>query len=144
MQRLDRPAAGWTFIDTPRAPSPSLAAAVQAADAVLLVLRADAAAAAQIEATVALAEGKPFGVVINGFDAARGLQVDVQAALLDALGAQLSPYSVHRDEAVPEAFAQQLALPDGAPHAQATHDLHGLWRWLQDRFAATVPIADAA
>jgi cellulose synthase operon protein YhjQ len=144
LSQLNRPASGWTFIDTPRAPCTLLASAAHAADAVLLVLRADAAAAAQIDAATALADGRPFGAVINGFDAAQPLQVDVQAALLDALGDRLSPYSVHRDAAVPEAFARQLALPDAAPHAQAHHDLHGLWRWLQDRFGTFSSLTDAA
>jgi hypothetical protein len=61
----------------------------------------------------------------------------MHAALLERLGPALCPYPIHRDEAVPEAFARQAALPDAAPHAQATHDLQGAWRWLQARFAPT-------
>jgi hypothetical protein len=37
------------------------------------------------------------------------------------------------DEAVPEAWARLVALPEQAPHAQATHDMHGLLRWLEAR-----------
>jgi hypothetical protein len=39
-----------------------------------------------------------------------------------------------------------VALPEQAPHAQATHDMHGLLRWLEARLLPGLPMgaADAA
>jgi cellulose synthase operon protein YhjQ len=134
LARLQRPAGGWTFIDTPRAPCSLLRSAVRAADAVLLVVHADPATLAALDSLLALAAGRPHAVVVNAFDAARTLQSDLHAVLLERLRERVVPYAVHRDEAVPEAMARQAALVDVAPHAQATHDLIALWRWLQARY----------
>jgi len=128
--------AAWTFIDTPRSPSLLTEQAMLASDAVLLVLRADPGAVALLPEALAMAYAKPLLAVINGFDASRPLQQGVRAALHARLGTRLVPHVVHRDEAVPETFARLGALPELAPHAQATHDLFGLLRWLQTRLAA--------
>lgn len=134
LAELDTPADGWTLIDTPHGAGPLTLQALAAADAVLLVLRADRPALALLERALALAAGKPLAAVINALDMSRGLQADVAAALRERLGGQLSPYPVHDDEAVPEALARVVALPDHAPHAQVTHDLQGLMGWLRQRF----------
>lgn len=135
--RIERPASksgrSWTFIDTPRAPSLLVEQALLAADAALLVLRADPGAMALLPDALAIAADKPVLAVINAFDASRPLQQGVRAALLSRLGSRLVPHVVHRDEAVPEAFARLASLADLAPHAQATHDLFGLLRWLEAR-----------
>ena len=136
----------WIFIDTPRAPSLLTEQAMLAADAVLLVQRADPAALALLPEALAMASARPLLAVINGFDASRALQQGVRAALQVQLGARLVPHVVHRDEAVPEAWARLASLPEQAPHAQATHDLHGLLRWLEARLLPGLPLgaADAA
>ena len=138
LAQIDRPdptsVAVWTFIDTPRSPSLLTEQAMLAADAVLLVLRADPGAVALLPEALAMAAAKPLVALLNGFDASRPLQQGVRSALQARLGSRLAPHVVHRDEAVPEAFARQVALSDAAPHAQATHDLHGLLRWLGGRF----------
>jgi len=136
----------WTFIDTPRAPSLLTEQAMLAADAVLLVLRADPGALALLPQALEMATTRPLLAVLNGFDASRPLQQGVRAALQTWLGARLVPHVVHRDEAVPEAWARLAALPDQAPHAQATHDMHGLLRWLEARLLPGLPMgaADAA
>ena len=126
----------WTFIDTPRAPSLLVEQALLAADAAMLVLRADPGAMALLPEALAIAADKPVIAVINGFDASRPLQQGVRAALLSRLGARLAPHVVHRDEAVPEAFARLSSVADLAQHAQATHDLFGLMRWLEERLVA--------
>jgi cellulose synthase operon protein YhjQ len=133
-QRLDtlaRPADGWTFIDTPRCPAVLARQAVHAADAVLLVLRPDGASATLLEPTLALLGDKPVLVAVNAFEPGRTLQADVLAALRERLGTRLAPHPIHRDEALPEAFARRMSPDDHAPHAQAVHDLHGLLRWIQ-------------
>lgn len=145
LAQIDRPdpaaVAVWTFIDTPRSPSLLTEQAMLAADAVLLVLRADPGAVALLPEALAMAAAKPLIALLNGFDASRPLQQGVRAALQAQLGARLAPHLVHRDEAVPEAFARQVGLADAAPHAQATHDLHGLLRWLGGRFDTPLPMA---
>ena len=136
----------WTFLDTPRAPSLLTEQAMLAADAVLLVQRADPGALALLPQALAMAATRPLLAVLNGFDASRPLQQGVRAALQARLGARLVPHVVHRDEAVPEAWARLAALPEQAPHAQATHDMHGLLRWLEARLLPGLPLgaADAA
>jgi len=143
LDQLDLPAGpsgqSWTFIDTPRAPSQRTLQALRAADAVLLVLRADPGALALLPQALELAAAQPLLAVINGFDASRPLQQGVRAALQARLGARLVPHVVHRDEAVPEAYARLAPLHEVAPHAQAAHDLHGLLRWLDGRLLPGLP-----
>jgi cellulose synthase operon protein YhjQ len=141
LRELDRPADGWTFIDTPPATGPFTTQALAAADAALLVLRADRVSLALLERGLAMAGGKPVAVVINALDMARPLQADIAAAYRARLGDRLSPYAVHSDAMVSEAFARVVALQDHAPHSQVAHDLHGLMRWLQQRLhsAGAVP-----
>ena len=134
----------WTFIDTARAPSRHAVQAMRAADSVLLVLRADPGALALLPQALALARSQPLLAVINGFDASRPLQQGVRAALQARLGSRLVPHVVHRDEAVPEAFARLAPLHQQAPHAQATHDLHGLLRWLEGRLLPGLAAEEAA
>lgn len=136
----------WTFIDTPRAPSQRTVQALRAADFALLVLRPDPGALALLPRALELAATRPMLAVINGFDASRPLQQGVRAALQAQLGSRLVPHVVHRDEAVAEAWARLSPLHLQAPHAQATHDLHGLLRWLEGRLLPGLPqqLADEA
>jgi cellulose synthase operon protein YhjQ len=131
LDTLARPADGWTFIDTPRAPAVLTRQAVRAADAALLVLRADGGSVASLDSALTMLDDKPLLAVVNGFDPGRSLQADVLAAFQERLGERLSPIPIHRDEAIPEAFARRIAPEDHAPHAQVVHDLHGLLRWIQ-------------
>jgi cellulose synthase operon protein YhjQ len=131
LDTLARPVDGWTFIDTPRWPSVLARQAVRAADAALLVLRADGACAAMLEPTLAMLDDYLVLTVVNAFEPGHGLQSDVMAALHDRLGARLSPHPVHRDAAIPEAFARRMSPEDYSAHAQVVHDLHGLFRWIQ-------------
>jgi cellulose synthase operon protein YhjQ len=131
LDTLARPPDGWTFIDTPRTPSVLTRQAVRAADATLLVLQANGTAMALLENALDMLDDRPTLVVVNTFEPGRVLQTDVVALLYERLGDRLSPYPVHRDEAVPEAFARRLAPGDQAPHAQVVHDLNGLLGWIQ-------------
>jgi cellulose synthase operon protein YhjQ len=134
LHTLARPADGWTFLDTPRWPAILARQAVHAADIVLLVLRADGASAALLEPTLSLLEDLPLLAVINAYEPSRNLQADVLAALQARLGARLAPHPVHRDEAIPEAFARRMSPEDHCAHAQVVHDLHGLLRWIQRQY----------
>lgn len=128
---LDAPDGAQVFIDTPAGPSVYQRQAVQAADAVLLVTRADMVGSVLLEQALALAADRPIAVVVNELDITRPSQNDGLRRLRSALGERLVPYPVHRDESVPQAMALNLALPDHAPQSQAMHDLHGVLAWLQ-------------
>jgi cellulose synthase operon protein YhjQ len=131
LDTLARPADGWTFIDTPRAPSVLARQAARAADATLLLLHADGTAMALLDSALDMLEDKPVLVAVNAFEPGRTLQADVVALLYERLGERLSPYPIHRDEAIPAAFARRIAPEDHAAHAQVVHDLNGLLRWIQ-------------
>jgi len=131
LDTLDGPAQGQVFIDTPAGPSPYQRQAVQAADAVLLVMRADMVSTLLLDQALALAGDRPVAAVINELDITRPSQNAALRQLREALGERLVPYPVHRDEVVPQAMALNLALPDHAPQSQAMHDLHGVLAWLQ-------------
>jgi len=131
LDTLDVPDQGCTYIDTPTGPNPYQRQAVQAADAVLLVMRPDMVGTVLLDQALALAGSRPVAVVVNALDITRTSQNDAWRRLKAALGERLIPYPVHRDEVVPQAFALNLALPDHAPQSQAMHDLHGVLAWLQ-------------
>jgi cellulose synthase operon protein YhjQ len=131
LDTLARPPEGWTFIDTPRAPSVLTRQAIRASDASLLVLRADGASMGMLDSALAMLSDTLALVVVNAYEPGRVLQSDVLSALYERLGDKLSPYPVHRDEAIPEAFARRMSPEDHATHAQVNHDLHGLLRWIQ-------------
>lgn len=141
LDRLVRPPGAWVFIDTPRTPSVLARQAARAADAVLLVLRADGAALGLLDTALDALDAKITLAVVNSYDPALALQSEVVAALYERLGERLSPHLIHRDEALPEAFAQRRFPGDYAPHAQAMQDIHGLLRWIRQRCASMSPTA---
>lgn len=131
LEQLDAPEDGLVFIDTPTGPSVYQRQAVQAADGVLLLTHADMIGTVLIDQGLALAGERPVAVAVNQLDVTRPSQNDALKRLRAALGAQLVPYPVHRDEAVAQAMSLNVALPDHAPKSQAMHDLHGILAWVQ-------------
>ena len=125
------------LIDTPRLPSPLARQAIEASGLLLNVMRADTAAYCSLPRVHAVAAGRPLLHVLNQVEAMRPLQADLLQLMRRELGEQLSPGPVHRDEAVAESVAANLALSDHAPHSQATHDLQGLASWLLKRLPDT-------
>jgi cellulose synthase operon protein YhjQ len=130
LNEIERPHSGWTFMDAPRAPSILARQSVRASDAVLLVLHADSICLSLLDAAIEMSEGRRLMAVVNAYDPSRALQTDILGRFFERLGERLCPYPVHRDEAVPEAFAHRAAVIDHAPHSQVAHDLHGLLRWI--------------
>ncbi len=134
-QHLDQaglPAQALVLIDTPRLPSVYARQAIAAADVVLVVERpdlADYASLSQLRQVLAGKQAQTF-YLLNHVDPTRDLQNDVLAMIRNALGDRLSPFPIHRDEAIAEAFASDLSLVEYAPHSQAAHDIQGLASWL--------------
>ncbi len=131
---LDRPAAGWVWLDTARAPSVFATEAVRASDAVLLVLRADPVSLSLLEPVLASLPGKPLAAVVNQYEPERSGQAEILASLQQRLGAALAPFPLPRSEALLTAFLARLAPADQAPDDPYTTHLRGLLQWLRLRF----------
>ena len=132
--QVDYPSGAFLLMDTPRLPSVYARQAMLAADLVLAVLAPDTNPLTLLPAveTAFKACSPACGLtyVMNGLDSTRTLQNELLADIRLTLQAQLSPYPVHRDEAIPRAFASQANLYDASPDSLAAHDLNGLLNWL--------------
>lgn len=125
------------LIDTPPGSTPYLRQALVCADFALLVILADAASYLTLPAmegwVTEAHEFNPqlhFTYLLNQTDRAQPLHRDLLDVLRLRLGDRLTPVSVHRDEAVPEAMAYQQVVVDYDPHGQASHDLLRIGTWL--------------
>lgn len=145
LEEIDFPHDGIVLIDAGRGPSAYLRQALAAADFTLAVLLPDAASYLTIPAMERLhaesmvgqpPRGDALAYVLNQVDATRPLQADVLLMMRERLGQRLAPYPVHRDEAVPEAFASEISVTDYAAYGQAARDLQGLASWLLEHAAA--------
>lgn len=132
--QIDYPPGAFLIMDTPRLPSPYARQAIVAADLVLAVLAPDTRSLALVPAVeAALARcvpGRQPIYVMNGLDSTRALQSDLLAQFRSALQMRLSPYPIHRDEAVPRAVANHANLQSLSPDSLVAHDLNGLLNWL--------------
>ncbi|HEY4010856.1 MAG TPA: cellulose synthase operon protein YhjQ/BcsQ [Acidobacteriaceae bacterium] len=91
-------------------------------------------------ADVTNANGKPVHprYVLNGFDAAQPLHLDVREVLRQQLGDRLLPFVIRRSPAVSEALAEGMTVMDYAPEAAVTGDVMNLASWLRT-LAAPAP-----
>ena len=132
--QVDYPSGAFLLIDTPRLPSLYARQAMVAADLVLAVLAPDARSLALLPAVeAALSRCAPDSqliYVINGLDSTRVLQNDLLVRFRSTLQMRLSPYPVHRDEAIPRAVANRTNLQSLSPDSLVAHDLNGLLNWL--------------
>ncbi|RFC36803.1 MAG: cellulose synthase operon protein YhjQ [Candidatus Nitrotoga sp. SPKER] len=132
--QIDYPSEAFLLIDTSRLPSLYARQAIVAADLVLAVLAPDARSLAllpAVEATLSrCAPGSQLIYVVNGLDSTRTLQNDLLARFRSTLQMRLSPYPVHRDEAIPRAVANRTNLQSLSPDSLVAHDLNGLLNWL--------------
>lgn len=130
-----------TIIDTPPGPSVYVQQVLSIANLVLVVMIPDAGSYATLDSIEGLLEyycgnrtdfyGSYY--VLNQFDAEQPLNRDIQLVMQNALGERLSPYPIHRDEALSEALAYQQPVRQYAPHSQAADDLAQLSAWLLQR-----------
>lgn len=132
--QIDYPPRAFLLMDTPRLPSSYARQAMVAADLVLVVLAPDTRSLALLPAVeaalTACAPTCPLVYVMNGLDITRDLQSDLLARLRSSLQTRLSPYPVHRDEAIPRAVANRANVLDISPDSLVAHDLNGLLNWL--------------
>jgi cellulose synthase operon protein YhjQ len=78
-----------------------------------------------------LSEAASVYYVLNQFDEAVPLHVDVRAMLKEDLGDRLLPLVLRRSFAVSEALAEGMTVIDYAPQAEAAEDYHQLAQWLR-------------
>ena len=135
--QLDLPSETIVLLDVARAPSLYFEQAMRAAHQVLWVATADVV---NYLAWHRLLKSNPDFLVrtqllFNRFDATRSLQNNILGLFRADSAALISPYLVHRDEAIPTSFAANLSLIDSAPDSQAQHDLQGVLNWLLSRQA---------
>ena len=82
--------------------------------------------------------GKPLQAwyVLNQFDPASPLQLDVCEVLRQQLGERLLPFAVHRSPAMSEALAEGMTVIDYAPNSPAAEDLMNLVSWIRSTSVA--------
>jgi cellulose synthase operon protein YhjQ len=124
--QIDYPSGAFLLMDTPRLPSLYARQAMVAADLVLAVLAPDVRSLALlpvVETTLSrCAPRNQLIYVVNGLDSTRTLQSDLLARFRSTLQMRLSPYPVHRDEAIPRAVANRTNLQSLSPDSLVTHD----------------------
>jgi chromosome partitioning protein len=127
------------FLDVERGPSVYMSQALIAADFVLVVMVPSPWFQHEIQTMQdeVVGSGKDLAVhyLLNFADPTRRTSANNAALMLKQLDTTLLHYMIHRDEAVPEALAANLAIVDFSPDAQVSHDLQGLASWLLDATA---------
>jgi cellulose synthase operon protein YhjQ len=127
--------AGRILIDLPSAALATVRRFLPADPLVLVPLLPDinsVASVAEVEQTLGAhaATGKLF-YLLNQFDPASSLHVDVREVLTQRLGTKLLPFAVRRSPEVGEALAQGMTVLDYAPQSGAAEDFARLADWLQ-------------
>lgn len=74
--------------------------------------------------------------LLNQYDPALPLHLDVRAALERQLGERLLPFVVRRSPEVSEALAEGMTVVDYAPNSAAAEDYARLAEWLRERAPA--------
>jgi cellulose synthase operon protein YhjQ len=82
--------------------------------------------------------GKPLRAwfVLNQFDAASALHLDVREVLRQQLGERLLPFAIHRSPAMSEALAEGMTVIDYAPNSPAAEDIMSLVTWIRSTSVA--------
>jgi cellulose synthase operon protein YhjQ len=125
-------------IDTAPWPSPLLERVLAFADLSVIVLLADPASFATLPSLASLLRRHPrieAHVLVNGVDGTR-LARDVRAVIAAQTALSVLPFVIHRDQAVPEALAQQRTAVETARSSQAAADFLCAADWVIDALAA--------
>jgi cellulose synthase operon protein YhjQ len=88
-------------------------------------------------AEIADANGRPIHpyYLLNGFDAAQPLHLDVREVLRKQLGDRLLPFVIRRSSSISEALAEGMTVMDYAPEAAVAGDFLNLATWLRTQSA---------
>lgn len=70
--------------------------------------------------------------VLNQFDPALPLHLDVREVLREQLGDRLLPFALRRSSAVSEALAEGMTVVDYAPSSSASDDYQNLSTWIRN------------
>ncbi len=81
--------------------------------------------------------------VLNQYDPALPLHLDVREVLQQSLGNRLLPVRIHRTPAISEALAEGMTVIDYAPNSPVAEDYKGLAHWIQSLAAPVTPGARA-
>lgn len=73
--------------------------------------------------------------LLNGFDAAQPLHLDVREVLRQQLGDRLLPFVIRRSPAMSEALAEGMTVMDYAPETAVAGDVLNLASWLRTQAA---------
>ena len=86
------------------------------------------------------ASGHPLQAwyVLNQFDAALPLHLDVREVLRQQLGERLLPFAMRRNTAISEALAEGMTVIDYAPNSPAAEDIMNLVGWIRSASVAAV------
>jgi cellulose synthase operon protein YhjQ len=85
------------------------------------------------------ADGHPLSpyFILNQFDPALPLHIDVREVLRQQLGERLLPFVIHRAPAISEALAEGMTIIDYAPESVAAQDYLNVATWIRGTAAST-------
>lgn len=132
LDSIDMPPDAIVVCDCPRLPAAIRNQVLGTADMVVVTCAPDPlslVSATQIASQLHGSAGRIGTVLLNGFDAARALDRDMQALLRRQYGALCAPVTIHRDESLREALAHKKTVFDHAPASLAAQEFAALATW---------------
>ena len=134
LQELEWDVGGVVLLDAPSWPSIQARQVLGYADMIIICLDASSRAChAQSLVKSMLAQtqsSSTIGIVITDFDPRRQSQSNALQTLHQQWAEMLIPYTLHKDEGVPAAFAQSSCVSVCNPNAQSAHDMQGIANWI--------------
>lgn len=120
------------IIDLPRWPAPWCKTVMALSDLNIVTLVPDSVSILGIDTLLPdLLEGRGASYfLMNRFDSAKVLHLDVWTLCKMKLSHRLLPFYLHEDQALPESLAAGLALADYAPRSQLVDDQQKLCNWI--------------
>lgn len=139
---IDQPDGAIVLCDCPRLPAALRNQVLAAADIVLVCCAPDPlslAVATRLAGQLQHDAGRFARVLLNGFDAGRTLDRDMQLILSRLHGTLAAPLAIHRDESLREALACMQTIFDHAPGSQAAQEFSALATWVIMRSSPQPP-----
>lgn len=126
------PDSGVVIVDLPRWPSAWCQQVLALADLNLITLVPDSASVLGIDSLLPQllkSRGASY-FLMNRFDSAKVLHLDVWTLCKMKLSHRLLPFYLHEDQALPESVAAGQPLSDYAPRSQLVEDQQKLCNWI--------------